>query len=168
MQTEAMERISNLGVWTGGKANKEQALSFWGQVFAWPKMDGKVIKASTPAEQLGRLGLVREFLAGLSYDQRGAAAKRLYLDRSTYRKYKKEAERFYGLLQGEAQKKRLFWWVVVAPTGHKGFGWGPEVPKGDHIIYGDQKKTPQPQVQPTEREEENTPHYPPNSDEPPL
>ena len=168
MQVEAMEKISEFNIWTGGQQNKENALPFWGQVFAWPKVNGEFVKASSRDEQVARLGLVREFLVGLSYDSRGAAATRLYLDRRTYRKYRKEAERFFGLLQSEAQKKRLFWWVVVAPTGHKGFGWGPEVPEGDHIIYGNKKKTPQHQGQPTEREEENTPHYPPNSDEPPL
>lgn len=168
MQVEAMEKINDLGVWTPGSAHKEHALPFWGRVFKWPMVDGEVVEASSRGEKLRRLGLVRDFLAGLSYDSRGAAAKRLYLERRTYRKYKEEAERFFGLLQNEAQRNKLFWWVVVAPTGHKGFGWGPEVPEGDHIIYGSQKKTPQPQAQPTEREEEDTPHYPPNSDEPPL
>lgn len=165
MQVEAMKKINEFNIWTGGKHNKEHALPFWGKVFEWLDENGEVVKASSRDEQVARLGLVMEFLGGLSYDSQGVAAKRLYLDRDTYGKYKKEAKRFFGLLQDEAQKKKLFWWWVVARTGHKGFGWGPEVPEGDHIIYG---QTPQAQAQPTEREEEDTPHCPPNSDEPPL
>ena len=168
MQKEARNAVHQFNIWTGGELYRDQALEFWGQVFAWPQVNGKVVEASSRDEKLRRMGLMREFLAGLRYDHKGAAATRLYFDLKTYREYSEETWRFFGLLQSKAQKKKLFWWVVKAPTGHKGFNWGSEVPEGDHIIYGDQKKTPQHQGQPTEREEEDTPHYPPNSDEPPL
>ncbi|NDB93869.1 MAG: hypothetical protein EB165_04385 [Euryarchaeota archaeon] len=164
--TNVNKMLESIGIWTPGSAfrgerHERLAHVFWDTVMGWDKPPVNRAEART------RQARIRNFLAECEYDDQ---LDRLIFKKWYYRKNKEKVFRFYTEVQARLSTYRKnninkYYWVVVDSFGGKGFFWGEEVPKGNHIIFGKVKKgksnntpqstpTPQPPTPQPEDEDE--------------
>ena len=134
--TNVNEMLASIDIWTPGSAFRGQrralAHVFWDSVMGWDKPPVNRAEART------RQARIANFLAECEYDDQ---LNRLIFRKWYYRKNEEKVFRFYNEVQKRLSTYRKnninkYYWVVVDKDGGKGFFWGEEVPKGNHITFG--------------------------------